>query len=147
VACTAPHEAAQRRTPMKIWQSMGSEHSMNLVMIGRFDEATDAETVKGIIDKLIATATADAASGNLDYGGRTTRYSDQMQATLADLELYSLAPHELEQFTYDVDVTRRGNRLVIKTDEVEVQAFLKVLLFKGARIEVFSAHDHEMPED
>jgi Family of unknown function (DUF6375) len=119
---------------------------MDLVMIGSFNTAADAETAKGIFDTLIAAAIADEASGNIDYGGRTTRFTDEMMATLAGLEIYSLAPHELEQFTYDVNVTRRDDKLVIRTDQVDVQAFLKVLLFKDARIDVFSGHSHELPE-
>lgn len=132
---------------MKIWLSTGSEHSMNLVMIGRFSDAGDAETVKNILDKLTETVTEENANGNIELGGRTTRYSDDMFATLADLGLYSIAPEELEQFVYDVNVTRNGNSVVIKTDEVDVLAYLKVLLDKGARVEVFSAHEHDVPED
>jgi hypothetical protein len=37
---------------MRIWYGYGSEHSMNLVMIGRFKSAVDAEKTKEIIDQL-----------------------------------------------------------------------------------------------
>ena len=132
---------------MRIWHSMGSEHSMNLVMIGRFSNAGDAETVRGIIAKLIDTVTAEDANGNIEVGGTTSRFSDDMFTTLTELGLYTIGLQELEQFAYEVDVARSGNSVVIKTDEVDVLAYLKVLLDKGARVEVFSAHEHEMPED
>ncbi len=34
---------------MKIWQAYGSEHSMRLVMIGRFRTATDAKKTQQLI--------------------------------------------------------------------------------------------------
>jgi len=37
---------------MKIWRGYGSEHSSNLVMIGRFKTVGDAEAAKRIIDRL-----------------------------------------------------------------------------------------------
>jgi hypothetical protein len=39
-------------------------------------------------------------------------------------------------------VRRDGSSIVVTTDETDVQALLKVLLDKGARIEVYSAHDY-----
>jgi len=37
---------------MKIWPGFGSEHSANLVMIGRFENAKEASDTKDVIDKL-----------------------------------------------------------------------------------------------
>ena len=37
---------------MKIWNAFGTEHSMNLVMIGRFKEVRNAEEAKRLIDRL-----------------------------------------------------------------------------------------------
>ncbi len=44
---------------MKIWNGYGSEHSMNLVLIGKFKRAKDAEKVEKDIDKLSAQASKD----------------------------------------------------------------------------------------
>ena len=37
---------------MKIWNSYGSEHSGNLVMIGTFKDAGEEERAKEIIDEI-----------------------------------------------------------------------------------------------
>ena len=37
---------------MKLWYGYGSEHSMNLVMIGRFKDAVAAAQAKRVIDAL-----------------------------------------------------------------------------------------------
>ena len=44
---------------MKIWNGYGSEHSMNLVLIGRFKRAQDAEKVEKDIEKLSVQASKD----------------------------------------------------------------------------------------
>jgi uncharacterized protein DUF6375 len=41
---------------MKVWSGYGSEHSMNLVMIGSFKQASDAEDVKDLIAQLSTLA-------------------------------------------------------------------------------------------
>ena len=43
---------------MKLWNAFGSEHSMNLVIIGRFNEVRDAELAKELIDRLVEFQTA-----------------------------------------------------------------------------------------
>ena len=37
---------------MKIWQGYGSDHSMNLVMIGHFKNPKDAEETQKLIEQL-----------------------------------------------------------------------------------------------
>ena len=58
------------------------------------------------------------------------------------VDVYSISPAELGQFSYDVSVSVESDHLVVTTDEIDVSAFLKVLLDKGARVEVYSAHDY-----
>lgn len=127
---------------MKVWYGFGTEHSMNLVMIGRFKDAATAETVNGIIDKFKRAVEADQTAGRLTLGEPTDTYSDEMLSLLVDLNVHSLGPDELEQFLYDVNVRRDGDSIVITTDEIAVEVFLKLMLLKGARVEVYSAHDY-----
>jgi hypothetical protein len=127
---------------MKVWYGFGTEHSMNLVMIGRFKDAATAETVNGIIDKFQTAVEADEAAGRLRVGEPTDTYSDEMLRLLMDLNVLSVGPEELEQFLYDVNVRRDGDSIVITTDEIAVEAFLKLMLARGARVEVYSAHDY-----
>lgn len=127
---------------MKVWQGYGTEHSMNLVMIGRFDEATEAETALDVIKQAIAVVQTEENEGRLVVGDPVDRYSDEMLRAVSELRMHNIGPRELEQFLYDVTVERHGDRIVFRTDEVEVQAFVKLLLTHGAKVEMFSAHDY-----
>lgn len=54
---------------MKIWQGFGSEHSMNLVMIGHFEDARSARGAKEAIDLFTQAMEAEQAAGRLTFGG------------------------------------------------------------------------------
>ena len=125
---------------MKIWQGYGSEHSMNLVMIGRFKNVGDAENAKLTIDQLIRQVSADVDAGEMVIGPPTDSFTPGMLDLLQALRVHILAPDELQQFGYDANVGLEGDKVVITTDESDVSAFLKVLVDKGARVEIFSAH-------
>lgn len=127
---------------MKIWCQYGSEHSANLVMIGHFEDATEATKAKEIIDALTDQVARDQESGALVVGSPSGRYGKEMLDLLRKLNVASIGPGELEQFAYDVDVHVQGSDVVVTTDEIDISAFLKVLFDRGARIEVYSAHDH-----
>ncbi|OGP56886.1 MAG: hypothetical protein A2V67_01310 [Deltaproteobacteria bacterium RBG_13_61_14] len=127
---------------MKLWSSYGSEHSANLVMIGRFKEVGDAEAAKEVIDRLTEQARDDERAGKTHIGETPDRYTDGMLDLLSKLNVASVNPVELEQFLYDVKTTLRNDEIVLTTEENEVSAFLKVMIDKGARVEVYSAHDH-----
>ncbi len=130
---------------MKVWHGYGTEHSMNLVMIGRFNEATEAETALDVIKQAIALVQTEENEGRLVVGDPVDRYSDEMLRAVGELRMHNIGPRELEQFLYDVTVDRHGDKIVFRTDEVEVQAFVKLLLTHGAKVEMFSAHDY--PDD
>jgi hypothetical protein len=122
---------------MKIWKGYGSEHSSNLVMIGRFKTVADAQKTKEVIDKLVEAVSTEDRSGE-----RRDRYGGAMLELLSNLNVHSVSPSELEQFSYDISVSVKDDQIVVRTDEVDVSGYLKVLFDKGARIEVFSAHDY-----
>ena len=128
---------------MKIWNSYGSEHSMNLVMIGRFEDSTSAADLKDTIDQLTKQVSKDMDDGLIQYGGRTDKYSDGMLFLLQKLKVHCIAPAELEQFAMDINSKTTGKEVVITTNEADVSAFLKLLVDKGARVDVFSAHFHK----
>ncbi|MFW3469903.1 DUF6375 family protein [Streptomyces microflavus] len=127
---------------MKVWYGYGTEHSMNLVMIGRFKDATTAERTHALIKQLTAALQTEEEAGRLTIGEPSDRYSGQVLKLLGDLNLHSVGPRELEQFLYDLTMRRDGDSIVVTTDENDVQALLKVLIDKGARVEVYSAHDY-----
>ncbi len=127
---------------MKIWHEHGSEHSANLVMIGHFEDATEATKAKEIIDELTDQVARDQDSGALVFGSPSDRYSKDMLDLLAQLNVASIGPGELEQFAYEVDIEVEDDKLIFTTDELDIASFLKVLILRGARIELYSAHDH-----
>ena len=127
---------------MKIWLGYGTEHSMNLVMVGKFEENEEASQAFAAIHHMMDQATADVESGLLEVGELPDRYTDAMMKLAEDLRFYSLHPAEFEQFVYDVAVDLKDDKIVITTDEADVSAFLKFLVHKGARVEVYSGHHH-----
>jgi hypothetical protein len=50
-----------------------------------------------------------------------------------------------EKFLYEHETKVVGSTVVITTDEIEVMPFIKVLIQKGAKVEVYSAHEHGGP--
>lgn len=127
---------------MKIWNGYGSEHSMNLVLIGRFKRAQDAEKIEKDIDKLSAQASKDD-SHSISFGEPDDqRFSDDMLSLLRSLKLNTLGPADLGQLVSEHDLRREGDRITVTTDEAEVSAFVKLFIEAGAKVEVFSAHDY-----
>lgn len=122
---------------MKIWNNYGSEHSANLVMIGRFKDAASAEKAKEIIDRI----TEFISAGEENYEN-AERYPDGMMKLLEEVGFYSAGPAEFDQFRYDIRSEVKGDKVQITTDEAEISAFLKLLIARGAWVEVYSAHDH-----
>lgn len=127
---------------MKIWHQYGSEHSANLVMIGRFKNVTEATKAKEIIEEVKVQVSAAEANGTIVADTPSERYSDVMLDLLRRLHVHSISPAELEQFLYEVHVGVEGSSVVLTTEEIEVSAFFKVLFNQGARIEVFSRHHY-----
>jgi hypothetical protein len=129
---------------MKIWYGFGSEHSMNLVMIGRFRTVEEAKNAEDIFEKLKEQLARDQ---DLSLDNSKSRYSEGMLDLLGKSKLYSLDPGELEQLWQDVSIKRKDEKLHLWTDELEVLVFVKALLELGAHVEVFSAHTHSQSGD
>lgn len=127
---------------MKIWNGYGSEHSMNLVLIGRFQRAKDAEEVEKNIDRLSAQASKDDSYSIAFAEPEDQRFSDDMLSLLRSLKLYTLGPADLGQLVSDHYLKREGDRITVTTDEAEVSAFVKLFIEAGAKVEIFSAHDY-----
>ena len=121
---------------MKIWKGFGSEHSNNLVMVGTFKDVASAREAKIAIDELTNLVSIDG-----DDHQEAVRYSEKALALLEKLHFHSVGPAELEQFRYDIQSSAKGERIVVTTDEIEISAFMKLFINRGARVEVYSAHD------
>jgi hypothetical protein len=127
---------------MKIWQGYGSEHSMNLVMIGTFTNAGAATEAEDALNRLTEQVREDQRNGLIDAASMPDRFGDELMELLRQTEIYDISPHEMEQFLYDFNLKRNGSTLTVTTDESGVSALLKVMIDKGARVEVYSAHDY-----
>ena len=125
---------------MKTWNSYGSEHSANLVMIGKFKDAASAEKTKEIIDEITEFMTS-----NGDDHRNADSYSEGALALLMRVGFHSVSPAELENFIYDISSEVKDDQIIITTDEMEISAFLKLMIDRGARVEVFSAHVYPDP--
>jgi hypothetical protein len=114
---------------------------MNLVMIGTFKEAVEADQTKQLIDEMIERV-RDEPQQPMDLDPQQSRFSKEMLAFLMKSKLNTIGPAELDQFNYDLSTTLEGNKVVLRTDESEVSAVLKLMIERGARVEVYSAHDY-----
>lgn len=127
---------------MTIWNEYGSEHSMNLVLIGKFKREQDAEKVEKDIGKLSDQASKDDSHSISFAEPEDQRFSDDMLSLLCSLRLNTLGPADLGQLVSDYHLRREGNRITVTTEEAEVSAFVKLFIEAGAKVEVFSAHDY-----
>lgn len=122
---------------MKIWQGYGSEHSMNLVMIGQFKNTTDANDTKQLIDRL-----TEELGKTGEIRSDLTRFDESIMKILQEEKCYILNPGELEHFLYDTHIKVDGKKIILTTDETEVSAFFKLMINNGAKVEIYSAHEY-----
>lgn len=124
---------------MKVWNCYGSEHSMNLVMIGQFENIEEADKAKKFIEDV-----TEQIYDKVDCGtdNRPKRFSDEVMEILRKKELYIFGPEELEQFRYEHSLDIDNDKLILKTEESDISAFLKLLIHQGAKVQIYSAHDY-----
>jgi len=97
---------------MKIWCSYGSEHSMNLVMIGSFKQVADAEDAKLLIEEL-AEQVRKEPMRSYDDDPNESRFSKEMLDFFTNTKVHSIGAAELEQFHYDVHVEQKENNVIL----------------------------------
>ena len=103
---------------MKIWYSYGSEHSMRLVMIGRFKSVTDAKKTKQLIDRL-----TEELGDKIDIGSFRERYSDDVLGILRETDCYILRQSDFECFRSEKTINIKDKKIVIKTNKINASAF------------------------
>jgi hypothetical protein len=123
---------------MRIWHSYGSEHSMDLVLVGKFETVSGAEAAIEQMEALKALAQAEWSDD--DWRRQDERMPDSLAAALRKLKLYEMGRSDVDIYYFDHSVERNGSTVRVWTEESEVQGFLKVLIHLGARVEVFSCH-------
>lgn len=123
---------------MRIWHSYGSEHSMDLVLVGKFETVSGAEAAIEQMEALKALAQAEWSDD--DWRRQDERMPESLAAELMKLKLYDMGRPDVDIYYFEHSVERNGATVRIWTEESEVQGFLKVLIHLGARVEVFSRH-------
>lgn len=127
---------------MKIWHSYGAEHSMNLVIIGRFKEIADAEEFKQEVEALSAFLQKLEENKNFDFG--SNNFSDDVLNYLTKRNLCCFTVQQIEQFLYPMEIEQKGLEVKITSDD-DLNALITLMILKGAKLEIFSAHDY--PEE
>jgi hypothetical protein len=124
---------------MRIWHSYGSEHSMDLVLVGTFETVSEAETAADAMKAL--KALAETAWSDDDWTRRDGRMPAALARELAKLSLYDMGRPDVDIYAFDHTVERTESTVRVRTEETDVQGFLKVLVGFGARVEVFSRYN------
>lgn len=119
---------------MKIWRSFSADHSAKLKIIGTFKTAKDAEEAATIFNALLAVKNKDKGSNDA--------FSNEIMEVLKRYNFSSFSEHDPEQLELFSQLKPAGNRIIVETDEIEIQALLKVLVHNGAKIKIYSKHDY-----
>ena len=127
---------------MKIWVGFGSEHSANLVMIGRFATLEDAAGAERELQEL-----SDLIVNEFDYDAYDENRMgvftvDAIRKCLERLSLHTFSAEDVETLGREHHVTRRGAEIEVRTDEWDLGGLLKFMIHKRARIQVYSAYDY-----
>lgn len=111
---------------------------MDLMLIGTFETVPGAEAA---VERMKALKTlAEAEWSDDDWLRQDDRMPDVLAGELHKLKLYELGRSDVDIYAFDHSVERNGSTIRIRTEESDVQGFLKVLIHLGARVEVFSRH-------
>lgn len=122
---------------MKFWKGFGSEHSSNLVMIGHFKSALEAEAAKDKFDRIVSRL-----SGKIEFERTENKFSDDEIQELTRENIFLLTPRDIEQLVFEYDCSIDDNKICITSEELEITVFVKFLIENGARVEVYSAHNY-----
>ncbi|MEL4319878.1 DUF6375 family protein [Leifsonia sp. YIM 134122] len=116
---------------------------MDLKLIGHFASTDDARVARDAIAILTEAAELERDEGRLEYGEPPQMFSDRLLEAMSDTGVHSLGHADVEQFLYDAHVEAQDADVVVRTEEIDVLAYVKVLIAKGARVEIYSMHDHD----
>src|SRR5689334_22774289 len=98
---------------MKIWNGYGSEHSSNLVMIGRFKSVAGATQALGVIERIRDQIYADVKAGLMSESEPPDRFTDHIMKLFKEVKTYIVAPSELSQFNYEFSVKQKGDEVIL----------------------------------
>ena len=126
---------------MKIWKGFGSEHSANMVLIGHFKDVQSATETKKLIEEFQEVVEASRDAGEFDVGQPPEYYPEKVLHFVSEHNFHP-TPKDLEDVLYDYTMDQSECDIKIHTEEQAFQFFINAMIRKGAKIEVFSAHDY-----
>ncbi|MFB9321952.1 DUF6375 family protein [Cryptosporangium minutisporangium] len=111
---------------------------MDLLLIGTFITVADAEAAIERMEEL--KTLADLAWSDSDWRNQNERMPRTLTDELARLGLYDMGRADVDNYAFDHSVERSGATVRIRTEESEIQGFVKLVLHLGGRVEVLSGH-------
>lgn len=129
---------------MKIWQSYGAEHSMNLVIIGKFENVTDAEICENEANALTCFLRELESKKKFEFD--SNYFPDEVIEYLRKENINFYGVYDLNYFLCDFKLNRKKNEIHITSND-NVNALITFMIHKGAKVEVFSAHDYPIDEE
>ena len=121
---------------MKIWNSYGSEHSANIVIVGTFNNITEAQKAKQIIDNLTNIFQKDIEKNNADPLNGYEKFSKEMFEYISSGEPFDINLHNVTGLLSDVVIKQDFNKISIASKDFNFQIFLNIMLQTGAKIEI-----------
>ncbi len=129
---------------MKVWVGYGSEHSSRLNLIGRFKTPEAAEEVRRQLEQLCELVANSYDHDRFDENPMALYLDRELCETLAGLGCRHFSPEDIASLIGEHQIDRRGNELRIWSNEFSVSGFVKFLIERPVRVEVFS--EHHFPE-
>ena len=123
---------------MKIWTGYGSEHSANLVMLGKFKTPEDATNFLKELEKLERLIQEDNSRDDV-----FRKFPEKILDEICSGRIRfcnDFAPKDLNDFRMDLQRYQRDDDQTIvefKSDETGWAGLIKMMLNAGARIELF----------
>ena len=100
---------------MRIWHSYGSEHSMDMVLVGTFESVSGAEAAIERMEALKALAEAEWSDDN--WRRQDEHMPDTVVDELRKLKLYEMGRSDVDIYAYEHAVERKGSTVRVRTEE------------------------------
>lgn len=130
---------------MKIWFGFGSEHSSKIRMIGTFKSASAAAEAERELERLMEMAVNAVDFDKFEENPMAWYMESEVRSVLRQLHIDYFSPDDLRQLIGEHRLERSNtndSEVVLWTDEYDLGVFVKFLISRSARIEVYSAHDY-----
>jgi len=122
---------------MKIWVSFSGDFTGLMKIIGTFKSAEDASATAGAFNAMLGVK--DKTVKETEKG---TEFSDELTQVFEKHALPRFSSGDLAEFEKYTAVQSEGNKIVTEQRGLELEALLKVLVTKKAKIELYRLTDY-----